>query len=133
MKIYYFSRTGLSEKIAKEIAKANDAEIERLDDGVNWSGAINFLKGGRAAASHKSADVTFSAPSENEDIILVFPIWAGTFPPAVRGFLEKVDSKKVTAVALSMGTVLKASERESFKKVYDLAGKKNKAVPSELL
>ena len=132
MKIYYFSRTGTSEKIAREIAMKNNTEAERLDDGVDWSGAINFLKGGRAAASRKSAEVSFSAPSENEEIILVFPIWAGTFPPAVRGFLDKVDKRRVTAVALSMGTVLKGEQREAFKKVYDLAGK-NKAVPSELL
>ncbi len=89
MQIYYFTRTGRCEKIANEIAKANGATANKITDEKDWSGAGNFLRGGFMSSTKKQVPIKFSPVNENEDLVLVFPIWAGSFPPAVRSFLPR--------------------------------------------
>ena len=51
----------------------------------------------------------------------MFPIWAGTFPPAVRSFLQTEGREQIIAIPTSLGSVLK--DREGFLKIFDLVGK----------
>lgn len=121
MQIYYFTRTGRSKSIAEDLAKRHNTVANEISDGINWQGKMNFLKGGAASMKKDEVPVTFPEVSAEDEIILVFPIWAGGFPPAVRTFLKSVERERVTVVATSLGTMLK--DREGFKNIIDLTGK----------
>lgn len=121
MQIYYFSRTGRSEKIAEELAARHDTAANRIDDGRDWSGSRNYRKAALMALIHKSVAVRYKKPTEGEEITVVFPLWAGTLPPAVRRFVKEVGTDKMTIIVTSLGSKLR--NRKGFKKVVDLVGK----------
>lgn len=121
MSIYYFSRTGTSEKLAKELAKSKSANIYEIKDNMNWKGVIGFIKAGYYSSSKKSIPATYKKPETDEEIFLITPLWAGTFPPAVRTFIEEVTRSRISLVVTSGGSILK--DREGFKVVIDAVGK----------
>ncbi len=119
--VYYFTRTGTSESLAKEIANRKKAEINKIEDGKNWKGVFGFIKAGFYASTKKTLPVTYKIPKSDEQIILVMPMWAGAFPPAVRKFIEEIGRGRITLIVSSGGSILK--DREGFNKVIDVAGK----------
>lgn len=129
MQIYYFSRTGRSEKIAEELMKRFGVTARRISDNKNWDGKINYMKAGAMAMSGKTIPVTYEKPEMTDDIVVVFPLWAGAMPPGVKTFAKEVGKEKITAVVTSLGSTLK--NRDGFKKVIDLVGKEISA-PEEL-
>ncbi len=132
MQVYYFSRSGNCERIAKEIAKSHNIESYKIDDGKDWSGKASFIKAGAMSAKREVLPVTHHEIQQGVDIVLVFPIWAGTFPPAIRGFLNNVKNISVTAVAVSAISSLKEDEKQIFDAVYEVKGKLLEP-PKELL
>lgn len=90
MQIYYFSRTGRSKKIAEELANRFDVTARKIDDSKNWDGKINYIKAGAMAMGGKTIPVTYVKPETTDDIIVVFPLWAGAMPPGVKTFVEEV-------------------------------------------
>ena len=121
MQVYYFTRTGRSKKVAEELAERYDTKAQEIADDVDWQGPVGYLKAGYKAFRGEDLPVRYNKPAANEELILVFPVWAGTFPPAVRGFLERVGRAKVICMPTSIGIKLK--DREGFIKVIDLVGK----------
>ncbi len=130
MQVYYFTRTGRSKEIAEEIAKNHGVPANQITDEQNWKGPLNFLRGGYFSSTKKETLAKYKKPKSDETIVLVFPIWAGSFPPSVRTFLNKVGRKDVIAVPTSLGSAL--SDRDGFSKIYDLKGKVIET-PKELL
>ena len=128
MLVYYFTRTGRSKQIAQALSQRQGAAALPLTDGQNWTGILGYLKAGFAAIRGKSLPAVYKSPAENEPVILVFPIWAGGFPPAVRTFVQEVGRKRITAIPTSLGSTLK--DREGFAKIIDLVGK-DISVPEE--
>ncbi len=121
MQIYYYTRTQRSENIAHALGKAHALPVHQITDSANWSGAHGFLKGGAAACRKQSGDASYTPVAQGEEIILVFPVWAGTYPPAVRSFLQQNTGAHIIAAATSLGTTLK--DRDAFAAVIDLIGK----------
>ncbi len=119
MQVYYFTRSGRSEKIAKELASRYKTDANKINDNKNWNGAINFLKAGAKASKKEKTEIDYKKP--DGEIILIFPVWAGNLPPAVRSFVENYDKSKIIAIPTSLGTTLR--ERDGFLKVIDLVGK----------
>ncbi len=130
MKVYYFTRTGRSEKIAQDIAGANNTVANKITDDINWDGAANFIKGGYMSSKKQTVPIEFEMPAENDDIILVFPLWASQFPPSILSFIDKIGRERITVVVTSLATKLK--DRDGFLKVYDVVGKEIEP-PKELL
>ncbi len=130
MQIYYFSRTGRSAAIAQAIATAQGEAAHAITDDQNWSGALNYVKGGYMSSTKKEVSVTHTPIAPQGSIVLVFPIWAGGFPPAVRSFLNQVERSRVTLIPTSLISTLK--DREGFDHIYDLVGKEITA-PATLL
>lgn len=120
MEVYYFTRTGRSEKIAQDIAATHGINAKKIVDDENWQGAFNFLKGGYMACTKKKTAIEYDKPADKK-ILLVFPIWAGTFPPAVSAFIDAVGRDSVITVPTSLGSKLK--DRDGFIAVCDLIGK----------
>ena len=129
MQIYYFSRTGRSKKIAEDLAARYGTEVRQIDDHKDWSGKINYMKAGAMAMSGKKIPVSYEKPDTDDDIVVVFPLWAGAMPPAIGTFVEEVGGNHITAVVTSLGSTL--NKRDVFRKVIDLVGNDIKA-PDEL-
>lgn len=120
MQIYYFSRTGRSKEIAKQLASRYHTTARKIDDHKNWSGKINYMKAGAMALSGKTIQVDYPEPDMSDEIIVVFPLWAGTMPPGVKTFVETVGKENITAIITSLGSTMK--QREGFKNIIDLVG-----------
>ena len=121
MQVYYFTRTGRSKKIAEELAEHYETNAQEIADDVNWQGAMGYLKAGYESFKKETRPARYNKPTADEELILVFPVWAGTFPPAVRSFLEREGRTKVICMPTSIGSKLK--DRDGFVKVIDLVGK----------
>lgn len=133
MDIYYFSGTGRSEKIAKELGEFGKVKVNKIDDNIKWSGVKNFLKAGAMSMKQEVVPIEIKEieyenkydiseeSNKNKDIILVFPIWAGNFPPAVRTFLKDKSRENIIIIPTSLKTVFK--DTENFKNTINLIGK----------
>lgn len=120
MQIYYFSRTGRSKEIAKQLALRFQTIERKIEDHRNWNGRINFIKAAIMALRGKTVPVDYIEPDLADEIIVVFPLWADTMPPAIKSFVENVGRENITAIVTSLGSTLK--EQEGFKKVISLVG-----------
>lgn len=122
LQIYYYTRTGRSKTVAEVIANKYYEGIKEITDNEKWNGPLGFLKGGAKAARKDQVSITYPKLNDEDDIVLVFPVWAGTFPPAVRMFLDENPCRdKMILMPTSLGTKLK--DREGFKQIIDLVGK----------
>ena len=122
MQVYYFTRTGRSKAIAEELAERYCTKAREIADDVDWQGPSGYIKAGYKAFRGEALPARYKKPDDNEELILVFPVWASTLPPAVRTFLEKEGRKRVICIPTSIGSKLK--DREGFAKIIDLVGKK---------
>ncbi len=132
MQVYYFTRTGKSENLATQIAQSKGLTANKITDNKDWSGKINFVKAGAAAAKKESYSVEYAPLDGSGEIILVFPMWAGTMPPAIRGFLGEVKGVKIIGVCSSAAVSLKPEEKALFETLYEVKGKDMNA-PAELV
>lgn len=122
MQIYYFSRTGRSKTIAEQLASRYDIEARIIDDYKNWGGKVNYMKAGAMALSGRKIPISYLEPDISDEIIVVFPLWAGAMPPGIKTFVETVGKENITAIITSLGSTMK--RRDGFKKIIDLVGKK---------
>ena len=105
--VIYYSLEGNSAFVAEEISERTGAVIEQLvvDKEPPKKGFGKILVGGRSAIFKE--DPGLHLVKENVDdyyrIILVFPVWAGTFPPAIGAFLDtnQIRGKDVYIIACS--------------------------------
>lgn len=121
MQIYFFTRTNRSRNIAQKIAEQLGIEANEIKDGINWKGFFNFFKAGRMAIKKVTVPIKHNDVNEKGQVIIVFPVWAGTFPPAIRSFLNKIGRSRVVLVPTSNGSKIK--ERNGFSQIVDLVGK----------
>lgn len=107
--ILYYSFEGNSEWAATCLAEklGEQADIGRLTVRREppKRGFFKFLIGGRSAIKGIDPglnELTFN-PADYQQIVLVFPIWAGTFAPAIGALLKKypLEGKTVHLVASS--------------------------------
>lgn len=120
-RVYFFTRTGDSEKIAAAVAAQTGGTCFPIRDGKNWKGPLGFLRGGYYASRQKSLPAQYEKPQPGDTVYLCFPVWAGSFPPAVRTFLSETGRANVTAVPTSMGSTL--TDRAGFVRIIDIVGK----------
>ena len=89
----YYSLNGNTAFAAEELEKHIDMDVERLrvKEEPKATGFGRFLKGGAAAL--RGTDPGLYPVSVNVrdyyDIILAFPVWAGTYPPAIGAFIRQ--------------------------------------------
>lgn len=120
-RVYYFTRTGDSEKIAASIAAQTGGSCFRISDGRDWAGPANYIKAGYYASSRKSLPASYEKPGAEDIIYLCFPIWAGSFPPAVRTFIEETGRGRIIAVPSSISSHL--SDPAGFAGLIEVIGK----------
>lgn len=89
----YYSRTGRTAKLVRELAQGIGCEIVRLDDGVNRKGLSGWITSGLQAVARKVPPVkqpeTKLKLKEYDLVILATPVWAGRCSAPMRSFLQQ--------------------------------------------
>ena len=87
----YYSRTGHTEKLVREIAQELKCECVKLDDGVDRSGLRGWLRSGMQAMARRLPKVKpfkTALPLGVYDLVIIgSPVWAGRCSAPVRSFL----------------------------------------------
>lgn len=93
--IIYFSRSGNTEKIGKELASKIDADIEQIKDKKKRRGIIGWIKSGRDSIKKRTTSIEKlkHKPQKYDIVIIGTPVWAGDVPPATRTLLKKYHRK----------------------------------------
>ena len=110
--VVYYSLEGNTELVAKQIQKRAGADLLKLvpKKAYKDKGLSKFLWGGKSAVMAESPELEdFSLDlSAYERIIFGFPVWASTFAPPLRTFVERyqpqLQGKKLVAFACQSGT-----------------------------
>lgn len=111
--VVYYSRTGKTELIAKEIAKVLSGDIITIEEVKHRKGFFGFVTAGYDAIKEKCSEIKITdfkkqtilanlerTALDNYDLIFVgTPVWAGKPTPAINKFISTVDfrDKKVVA------------------------------------
>ena len=89
----YYSRTGVTRGVMKEMAEALDAEIVMITDGLDRSGTLGYFMCGMDAmrrGTHRIKPYVTKKPLSDYDMVIIgTPVWAGRCSSVVRGFLKR--------------------------------------------
>lgn len=103
--VLYFSRTGVGKRIAGKLASQLGANVIEIQDDKNWNGVLGYIKAGFYASTNKSVNISINGDYKDADhYVVISPIWAGGPACAVREFLKRVDSSKVSLVLNCLGS-----------------------------
>ena len=112
--VAYFSASGTTARVAKELAHAAGADLYEIRPAVPYTRAdLNWMdkksrssiemndKSGRPALADRDADI-----AAYDTILLGFPIWWYVAPTIINSFLESYDfsGKKIVLFATSGGS-----------------------------
>ena len=109
--IVYYSMSGNTEQTAKKIAERIQADLIKIEPEKVYpsSGFKKFFWGGKSAVMGETpALLPYEFRAEEYDrIIIGTPVWAGTFTPPIRTFIndnrESFKSKRVSAFVCLSG------------------------------
>lgn len=124
--IIYFSRTGNTKKVAEEIQKKLNCELEEIKDAeTNREGMLGYMRSGKEASLKKLPPIK---PLEKNladyDLIIIgTPVWAFTMSSPVRTFIsENKDRIKTVALFCTHG----GGPKNTLKNMAELIGKEAK-------
>ena len=103
--VVYFSRTGHNAQVAKEVKEKLSADFDEITESEKYGGILGYLKGGFRGARKKKADsISFSKdPSKYDKTIILYPVWGGKMPPAIRTYLSENKVNDLVLVSVSGG------------------------------
>jgi flavodoxin len=89
--VVYYSRSGVTRKVAQAVALDLDAEIEELIDTKDRGGPIGFAVAAKDAALKKLVPIapTKTNPADFDLVVLGTPVWANTMSSAMRSYLTE--------------------------------------------
>lgn len=89
--IAYYSRTGVTKKIAHMLQEELDCDIEEITDGKKYSGKLGFIKGGMNASMGRASDINpvSKNPKDYDLTIIGTPVWASNMATPVYTYLIK--------------------------------------------
>lgn len=130
--IVYFSRTGVSKRVAETIANGVANEVIEITDNKNWNGILGFIKGAFYASTDKEVSIKVNGEIDRtKDYIVVSPLWAGGPALAIRTFLKEVPFNKVKIVITCDGSNVEKSIKKfedkhgEFKESYGIVKNQN--------
>ena len=127
--VAYYSRTNITEKLAKDIAGKLNADIEEIKPKVNYQGKIGYARGGKDAISQKVIDLEELKynPQDYDVVYLGTPVWASKAATPMFSYIKQnADKFKevrffVTAGKTGLDSTLKQMEENSKKPQATLA------------
>jgi flavodoxin len=95
--VVYFSRTGMTERVAQVIARALDADLEPIIDHTRRRGIIGYLRSAyQAAFGHLVAvEPATHNPWAYDLVVVGTPIWNQALSSPVRSYLERHEFHQV--------------------------------------
>jgi len=117
----YYSRTGNTSKVAREISDLLDCDLEEIIDLKNRNGIIGSISAIIDAVFRRKTKIKpLEEELSNYDLVIIgTPIWAGTMAPAIRTFIHKYKDK-ITSVALFTTSM---KDKNVIKQMEKLSGK----------
>lgn len=103
--IFYYSLTGLNEKVALMLADMLKCEAVKIVEHKNRHGFFMFIKSGYDSIRRNLTEIDeIDKDLESFDKVILFtPVWAGSLPPATRTFLvkkgEKIKNLEVVSIS----------------------------------
>lgn len=122
--IAYYSRTGLTKKIADRLQEKLGCEVEEIISSKKRSGVVGYLFSGKEATQKKSAEIqpTLKNPADYDLVIIGTPIWSWNLSSPVRAYLmQNADRLKRVAVFCTMGG---SGDKTAFAEIEKICGYK---------
>jgi len=122
--VVFYSRTGITKKLAQEISKNLKCNIEEIFDTKNRQGIFGYLKSGRDAMSKRFTRLKpiTKNPSKYDLIILGTPVWVGTLSTPIRTYIhENRDNFKKIAFFCTLGG---SGAEKTFRDMENICNKK---------
>jgi len=121
--VVFYSRSGMTRRLAREIADTLACDIEEIIDLKNRKGPLGYLTAGRDASMKAPTKIkeTVRTPGEYDVVIIGTPVWALTVTPAIRTFIRKHRNqlKKVAFFCTSDGM----GSKSTFAEMERISGK----------
>ena len=127
--VVFYSRTGLTKKVAERISSVMQADLEELKDLQDRSGVIGYIKSGRDAMQKKFSEIAplMKNPEDYDLVIIGTPTWASNMACAPRNYLTQTAGKikRLACFATQGGetknkAVVNMAELSGLKSVADL-------------
>ena len=122
--VAYYSRTGLSKKIATLISTKLKADLDEIIDKKDRAGATGYMIAGKDALSKSLTEIEHKLnPKEYDLIIIGGPVWAWTMCPAIRTYIDQnKDAIKIKKVAFfaTQGSSGAEKKFEAMKNMLDM-------------
>jgi flavodoxin len=89
--VVFYSLSGNTARVARDIAKRINADVECIQDTQHGSGVFAYLKDVIDAVRGVSAKIhaPLRDPRDYSLVIVGTPVWAGCITPAARAYLER--------------------------------------------
>lgn len=86
----YYTRTGTTQQLARWIAAAVDADLERIVDRSKRTGLLGYLRSGWEARTQRIVPIEppIRDPTQYDLVVIGTPIWAESVASPVRSYLE---------------------------------------------
>ncbi|MDD4271579.1 MAG: flavodoxin [Patescibacteria group bacterium] len=122
--VAYYSRTGVTKKLAEYLAKKINAETEEIKDTVNRAGVVGYMLAGRDGMKRRLTKLETPKlnPADFELVIIGGPIWSWNMSAPIRTYLENYKNQfKKAAFFCTMGG---SGDDIAFKEMEEIIGKK---------
>jgi menaquinone-dependent protoporphyrinogen IX oxidase len=120
--IAYYSRTGNTARVAKDLATQLGADLEEIVDKKNRSGIWGYIIAGRDGMKKRLTEISAQVhnPADYDLVILGSPVWGWDMVPAVRTYLDKGKGNfKEIALFVTSGNTDVVKIISSFESVID--------------
>ena len=89
--VVHYSRTGFTRALAELIATACDADIEQVEDAVEYNGIFSYAKSAIDAVTHLETAIkpTKYDPGAYDIIVIGTPIWFWNVASPIRTYITK--------------------------------------------
>lgn len=89
--VLYYSRTGLTQTIAKQVARACNADLEAIEDVAGRDGATGYVRSALEAAMHLETPIgrATRVPGDYDIVVIGTPIWFWNVASPVRAYIQR--------------------------------------------
>ncbi|AEK72733.1 Flavodoxin, FldA [Thermococcus sp. 4557] len=86
--VVFYSRSETTKRVAQEVARAFNADIDEVIDKKPRKGILGFLIAGYDATRGKTTEIEFEKDPSSYDLVVIgTPVWNGRVTPAIRTYL----------------------------------------------
>ncbi len=121
--IVYYSRTGVTKKVAELLREKMDCDIEEIISVKDRSGIMGYMFSGKEATMKTPAEIkpAVKNPADYDLVILGTPVWAWNISSPMRAYLlqNKEKFKKIAGFCTMGGD----GDKQSFSEITNICGK----------